>query len=257
MKNRLCRQFNIMLVAVITACAMVGCGNAIPEMTEEEQAQICEYAASLLLSHDKNYMSNIMSDEDIAAERERLERIATLKEEALAQKEAEEQAAQAAEAEKDAETSSGDGVADEPAYCDIDEFLELDGINIEYSGYEVCDNYPSTVSMNDWQGVCSASPGNSLVVFYFDVFNDSGYDYYLDMLSSDVRFTFKINGNISKAALTTLLTDDLIMYRGTIPFETSVKTVIVIEMSTDDAQSISSVVMKIHHNGNNAETLLD
>ena len=47
----------IVILIFITAFA-AGCGNKIPEMTEQQQELIVEYAAGTVLKYDKNYDEN-------------------------------------------------------------------------------------------------------------------------------------------------------------------------------------------------------
>ena len=256
MKKNFFAKLNMLLCIALLCGSLNGCANQIPEMSDDEQAAVCEYAAGLLLKYDKYYSDNILSEEDILNETATLEAAAELKQQIEAEKEAREAAEISANQAADNSDGTGSGSIAETKYQDIDEFLGLDGLDIEYAGYEVYDRYPDSVSVNDWQGVCNAGQGNKLVVFQFDLINNSGEDYYLDMASMDVRFTFKINEIISKAALTTLLSDDLLMYRGVIPYENSVRAVIVIEMSENDALSISSVLMKMKYEDVIKETTL-
>ena len=81
-------------------------------------------------------------------------------------------------------------------------------------------------------------------------------DYYLDMASEDVNISFKINDSITKAALTTLLTNDFIMYRDTIPAGQSATAVLLIELSEEDAQALTNIVMIMKYNGVRAETTI-
>ena len=253
MKKRICLIISLITFSMI----MTACTDSIPEMTQEQQAEICEYAAQLLVSYDKYHTSNVLSAEEEAEEQQRLQ------EEAELRIKVEEQKAAQAAAQAQAEEDNGDGEdaqggSDAPAapvYQDIDEFLGLAGLDISYRSYTVCDSYPETTQENDWQGVCQASGTNKLVVFEFDVTNTGTEDYYLDMASMDTRFTFQVDG-ISKAALTTLLANDFIMFRDTIPAGSTNTAVIVIEMSADDAESITSVSMKMKYNGNISETTL-
>ena len=50
------------------ALMMAGCGNAIPEMTDEQLQEVGEYTAMLLLSHDVNYRSRLVDVETLNLE---------------------------------------------------------------------------------------------------------------------------------------------------------------------------------------------
>lgn len=247
----------IIISTISLALLLSGCSfDKIPAMTDEQQAAVSEYAANLLLSHDKYRKSSILSEESIEEEKRLLEEEAALKAQVQAMKEAQEQA-KAEKEESKQEASDEQASSDIPRYVDIDEFLGLSGLSIEYNGYEICQSYPSSEGTNDWQGVCRATGNNQLVVFKFNITNETGADYDLNMASMDTRFTFKIGASKTKSALTTLLMDDFIMYRGNIPAGETITNVMIIELSPDDASNISGTVMKMKYNGAIAETTLD
>lgn len=240
---------------VVVMLSLGGCGNAIPDMTEEQQDMVTEYAAQLLLKYDANYQSTILTEEQSREAEEALIREAELA--ALVQQQQEMQQA-AEEGEKDnAETDSPEEPA-APVYTDIDGFLGLsDSVDIEYAGYLVCDSYPESTEVNDWQGVARATSSNSkLVVFTFTLTNVSGSDYMLDMASLGAKFSFKINGEITKTSLTTLLTNDLVMYRNTIPAGETADAVLLIEMPTADTENFTGIKMTMKLGDSRAETTI-
>lgn len=253
------KKFRILTTALLCAFVLTACGeNVIPDLPEDDLRQVEEYAAKLLLKYDKNYKDKILSEEEIQKEEEALRKKAELallveeqkrQEEELAQQKAEEEAAQ-----QEAEGQSTQQPA-ENLYTDVDEFLGLSGVNIEYTGYEVCDSYPQTAE-NDWQGVAMATGNNKLVVFKFAVTNVSGMDYYLDMGSQSARVTFKVNGTATKSALTTLLTNDFLHYRGNIVADATEEMVMIMELPGSDAEQLSSVVMNLKVNGQTGKTTL-
>ena len=54
------KKLVVMLCIMTMTLSLSGCGNAIPDMSEEESAMITEYAAGLLLKYDKNYSSRLV-----------------------------------------------------------------------------------------------------------------------------------------------------------------------------------------------------
>lgn len=249
----------LLLLTIAVVLQLTGCGNAIPEMTEREQRMVTEYAAYLLLKYDANYQSNLLTEEESRAMEEEMIREAERAAQIREQQEWEEQ--QAAQSQESGSGSgSGSGGSSEssaPVYTDIDSFLGLNGLEIEYAGYLVCDSYPQNIDSNDWQGVARAGTDNTtLVVFTFTLTNVSGSDYMLDMASSNAKFTFKINNSIIKSSLTTLLANDLLMYRGVIPAGESTEAVLLIEIQKSDAESISAIKMIMKLGDERAETTL-
>ncbi|MDE6714798.1 MAG: hypothetical protein K2K20_13820 [Lachnospiraceae bacterium] len=65
-------------VGAVLMMSLSGCGNAIPDMTEEQQSMVTEYAAQLLLKYDANYQSTILTEEQSREAEEDLIRDAEL-----------------------------------------------------------------------------------------------------------------------------------------------------------------------------------
>lgn len=242
------------LAGAAVMMSLSGCGNAIPDMTQEQQDMVTEYAAQLLLKYDANYKGTILTEEQSREAEEELIRDAELA--ALIQERQEMQ--QAAAGNESSGEGAGSSEPEAPAYTDVDSFLGVsDGVEIEYAGYLVCDSYPASTGANDWQGVARATSSNSkLVVFTFTLKNVSGSDYLLDMASLGAKFSFRINGNITKTSLTTLLTNDLMMYRDTIPAGETVDAVLLIEMPAADTENFSGIKMIMKLGNSRAETTL-
>ena len=60
MKKRL-----LMIIAVVTMIFCCGCGNAIPDLSEEESAMVSEYAAGLLLKYDSEYETKFLNEKEL------------------------------------------------------------------------------------------------------------------------------------------------------------------------------------------------
>ena len=169
-----------MLITIASVMVMAGCGNAIPELTEDQRAQVVEYSAMLLLKYDKNYRATMLDQDEVYKQEEKIDANAAMRAEVARQKEIlEQQALEESQGDSgDDEQGGGEYVAPAPVYADIDEVLGLSGVDIEFDHYTVCKSYPELTEDNSWQGVCYASGSNSLVVFTFNITNiqDSPYD---------------------------------------------------------------------------------
>ena len=237
---------------------LCGCStDAIPDLSEEDMRQVEEYAAHLLLKYDANYEKTTVTMEEMAAQREELERRAQVQAQIAVN-----QALHVPDPEEvsdDAQGSSPGGGSTETevkVYTDIDDFFEENALEINYVGYEVCTTYPADAQSNDWQGVVRATEGNSLIVFYFSIQNTSSGDALLDMAGKNAKFNFRINGSVSKPALRTLRLDELSMYRETIPAGGSAEAVLLVETDQATAASISSLKMILRYGDKRSELSL-
>ncbi|MBR5421813.1 MAG: hypothetical protein IK115_11765 [Lachnospiraceae bacterium] len=245
------RKKIILLILCLLLPVLGGCAtdNAIPDLSEKEMQMVEEYAARLLLEYHKGYRPTTVTDDELLSERERIERQAQVQQQIASENAA--RAAAKEEKKKDEAREGGDGgdggegsarETSGPVYTDIDEFFGLSGFNIEFSRFLVCENYPETTE-NDWQGVVKATAGNRLLVSEFNISNTGGEDAVLDIGACNPRFTFRINNSFSKAAMMTMLLNDLALYRGTVPAGETVTGVLVIELTQAQAESVDSLTM--------------
>lgn len=218
---------------------MTACGNVIPDMTEAEMQAVGEYAAITLMQYDIDHRSRLVD----------LELVAQAEAERQAQAEAEafrrEQEAAAAQEEagmrptEDTPVIGVDGLPEENNPISMEEVLNLpEGVTITYREMSVCDSYPEE------DGIffsMSASDGNRFIVLKFDLYNGSGQDQYIDILSQGTIFNIIANGNFTRRALTTMLADDITGYKGTVAAGSSAELVAVMEAESSVADNVSSL----------------
>lgn len=250
------RKYSLLIIMILLALQITGCSNAIPELTEDEEKKIEEYAAHLLIEYGTDHKSNMLTEEEIAKQEEAMIKKAKHQEylEEVKKKRAEEEANKPS---KDSPSSNGaGGESSVNTLSNIAEFIGANGFDISYSSYEICSQYPSAVSDNSFQGVTTATNGNSLVVIKFNITNNTGADANPDIMHKDVKASFTINGQKTKTPLTTLQINDFLGYNMVIPAGGSAEAIMIIQLSAEDAQSISSILMTMKCNGNKASTNL-
>lgn len=233
--------------AILTASLLLsGCGNQIPDMTEEEQALIVSYAAEVVERHDSNHPSRLESEEAVE-----------LKKEEEAQKEAkkeqlkQEEAAKAEEA-KNNEASSE--TAKQKVELTLDDVVGADGFSFSYEGYELDDSYPDTGEETYF--AMNATEGQKLLVLKFLAHNISGEDRELSMVSSGVRFKITAGGK-TQNALTTMLLNDFSNFSGTIPGNGTQELVLICEVPADGSvtEGGSDSIAVIVRNGDKNATI--
>lgn len=250
---------------IVVLCSMIvsvglllsGCDNPfdhMPDLTEEEGALIAEYAAGILIKHDKN-AGRLASDTEIAAADERealrqanLEALMETKKKAKEEKEQEKAAQSGAPSAGDAEKAA--------PFTGIAQFCGADGFQIEYQDYMLCDSYPEADG-EDMVFAMDATEGNKLLILRFMAENTTSEDRELDMLGKATRFRISVNGGGMKSALSTLLLDDLSSYRGTVPAQTGVMLVLAQEISGQETAEISTISLSLENASGNATTLLE
>ncbi len=241
---------------VATLCAVVlmtGCSSAIPDMTETETQIVAEYAANLLLKYDKNYEVKVVDTTAYHKEEERKAEEARKAAEKAA-KEAE--AAQKAEEAAKAESSGNKEAADQKQVSSIEEFYQLQGVQIQYSGCGVYDSYPEQSGEEELFFSLGATDGRKLLVMFFDVTNVSGQEMEFNMVDMNPKFRVSVNGETAQSTLLTFLPDDLASYKGVLAANETVKTVIVTEIPTEKSGSVDSLTLTLKSGTDKAQLVL-
>lgn len=224
------------LPLIMTGIWLTGCGNAIPEMTMEQQELVVEFAASELLKYDVNYQSKLTAPEP-------------------EQQPEEEQGEQPKEPLIEEETLPEEIIADtdvtivdntgtvEAQNISIADFLDLTGVEISYAGYETVDTYPEGEAKEAYFFM-SATEGNKLLVLQFSALNVSGEELSIDLSKSQTRYKIILNGT-EKNALTTMLLNDMAYYQGTLAANESIELVLLCEIQDDQTEFIDTLQLKM------------
>lgn len=240
------RKFFAIPLMMAAVLGMTSCGNTIPDMSADEMQIIGEYAAITLMKYDARHRSRLVD----------LELVAQYEAEAKAREEAE-ALAQAEAAAKEQESTGmrptdntpvvgSEGIVTAPTVT-MEEILNLpEGVSITYRETKICDTYPEN-SQHFFS--VPATSGYQLFVLEFDLYNGSGQDQYIDMLSqfSQGGLTFKVtaNGTYSRRALTTMLLNDITSYMDTLAAGTTVEVVAVVEVENSIANNVSSIKLEL------------
>lgn len=242
------KRWNKIATVFLMICAAVsltGCSASIPELSEAENDMVAEYAAGLLLKYDKNYDGALPVAGEKAVKPETLEDIP---------EETTEESEVPAENE---DAISGDSevseeMASENIIVDIAAFLELEGISIDYAGYEITDSY---VEGDNIAFSMDATPGNQLLVVKLNLTNTQPEDIEVDMLNKkDVRFRLIVNNGAKKNVLYTMLLDDFSIYKNTIAAGTTEQAVLICEITEEEAATVETIDLYMR-NGENSVTM--
>lgn len=260
---------------IIAAMGFTGCGNSIPEMTEEQNSQIVEYAAGLLLKYDENYDSRLVdmqqnTEEAAEEEAQEPEKPATDHDGAAEQQPEESNTGLPASdgtsgrGADEGETTDGQNAAAEEEEVlvnqSIDEFYGIEGITIRYTGYELKDIYIESDAEQEPTNIAlaiTASRGCKLLILNFDVSNTGEEDRTIDMPAAGSKFKISINGEAPKYALTTMLANDLSSFVGTVSPGTAQKLVLVGEIPEEREDSIESISLVMKNVSEDATTFLE
>ncbi|MBS7339393.1 MAG: hypothetical protein KIH00_04005 [Lachnospiraceae bacterium] len=240
------------LAVAIVGCCLTGCGNRIPDMTEQQQDLVVEYAASELLKYDTNYQSKLTVLK-LEPEPEEIQNESPEENEVVE----EEQNTNPEESVTNDSITIIDNTGEaESQNISIESFLNLDGVEIAYDGYETVSSYPETKAGDEVYFYMSATEGSKLLVLKFLVKNISGEELELDMTKGQTRYKVNIDG-MEENTLTTMLLDDMAYYSGTLAAGESVELVLVCEVPDEKATEIGTLQLKMKNVDNSATISLN
>lgn len=244
-----------LICIALISCLMLtlaGCGNNIPEMTEEQQALVTEYAAALLLKYDTSYEPMLLDDKRLAEEEEMQKKI----EEEAARIEAREAEKEAAKQERaQAEEASQEATKQEAiSHVDPAEFLGMENISISCNGVEFKDSYPD--NGDELFFSVNASEGCKLALIHLEIINTGNVESDVDIFDKNAKFKVSFNGGEYHNTMVTLLEDDFSMYIGTLAPGAKADTILMVDLNEAECVQPDAISLYIKCNGETVKTAI-
>lgn len=246
---------SMLAVSIMSSVMLTGCIDAMPDMTEEQENMVAEYAAGLLLKYSPNYDYRLVSEREIE-ETIQAENEAALQKETTQIQESEMEKTEPDKTEEniqpDNDSSNEQQIVEDidtdmfSADADIAQELGIEGLSVRYQSYEVYDTYPKENSGFS----LSAANGKKLLIVYFDVENTTDEDMQVDFNEYNIKGKVKVNDERASSVLNTMLVDDMISYIGQISAGETLQLVFATEVSEEAANEIESIKLDISGNGN-------
>lgn len=225
------KSYKRLLFICIAACSLFlgGCGDALHELTVEEESLIVHYAAYAVAKHNiqqKDGMSGVLIPE---AEPENTESVDT---------------PDSTEVD-DTQTPEGQGgTSDTPQVEDTtvtmaDVIGHSSELTVVYNGSYVSDNYIEGSAYS-----VDASAGNTYFIMKFILLNTTETDVEVENVTKGLTFKL-IYGDKTISSESTFLMTDFSTYYGTIPAGQSVETVLLFEVPEEGAEQITEPALQI------------
>lgn len=240
MKSSKMKMTAILLMA---AFLFAGCGDALYEMTPEEETAIVSYASQLVAKYNTYQREGEVNVSPEILEPEESETEAAPQEEQT--DELQEQPDTQEQGTPDSNPNPPSGEGEGEAFSTINEALDLGVVQVEYTGSNLC----ATYEKSDIYAV-DAAAGRQLLVCNLKLTNPSDQNLHVDILAMTPTFGAVVNGTESVPAQTTILPNDLSTYQGDILAGESADAVLIFEIS-GEIQEISEIQLKINMAGKN------
>lgn len=230
------RKAGTFLCGILAAVLLSGCGDVMPNLTQEETDLITEYAVNVLLKYDKHHKSRLVDTTayDTAAE-EVTEEIPEEIPEEEPQQENPANDTEVIDVSHDVETALP---------TTIEEYYGIEDITFRYLGYDLMQSYPSGGSEENMFFSMDATEGSQLLVIRFMASNVSSTDKTLNMIDCGARFRVSVNGGVAKSVLTTMLLDDLQSYNDVIPAGYGVELVSIVEVPQSESVGTIEFILR-------------
>lgn len=237
-------------ISFLTAMLISGCGETMPDLSNEQINLVGEYAANVLLKYDSHHRGRLMSEEEI--EKEMARRAAW--EVKIPSAEDPETSKKPSETSKPSEPGQEAGEKPPVEYGKLEDFYDFtDEVGIEYTGYDVCTSYLE--GLDDTSLALDAAPGKKILVLKFLLKNNSDALQQIDMLRRNDSYRVTVNGDFSRTPLPTLFLDnDLSTFQGALMPGASQETVLLIEI--DQGTQISSLTIRLKNEEKESTILL-
>lgn len=243
------KRIKTVLLSLLTVVVfLTGCGQAeMVELSEEQQMQVAEYAAGLLLKHASNYHTRLVDSEEellaLADERAHKEELQA-KIDAMKQFETSSDEAAADDNQENAESNVIDNSGETVTSVSLEEILNISPVTVNYAGFEKKDSYPDA-GEDAFVFAMDATEGQQLLVMHFTMTNGTAEPVEVNTISSGCRFLCRVNEEGYRSVLTTMLLNDLTAYKEVLEPGDSRDLVLVLEVPVDtQVQSLELMVKK-------------
>lgn len=222
----------------ICAVLLTGCGAQLPELSDDEMNSVGEYAAITLLKYDANSKSRLVDLALLETEEAPSEESVSVEESTEELQEAETEEPSSEIVVIDRTETNGKEVA-----TSAEAFLELpDGVQLEYAGYDVVDNYQEEGQL---YFALEASAGKKLLVSYFTLRNVTAENQNINILAQRNAYRITVNGSYTRSSLTTMLDNDMSTYVGVVASGAEKELVLLIEIDEEQANLIDNVTLEM------------
>ena len=224
-------RYNKRIKPVVMVCllcigmvALTGCDSL--DYTNEQEDVIANYAANILLRHDKNYKSDYISEEETTS------------------KEEDTKVTEEETTTVDNSVNGDTNVGKVSSAEDVTSALHLpDGVTAQYVDYDVVDQYPDDSSTDIF--VMKAVENSKLLVVKFNISNTTSQDISINIMSSVQKFKGIVNDAKKYNAQLTLLLDALNTYEGTLKAGTSQTLILVYQTQLDEKDDVKSLSVEL------------
>lgn len=242
------RKF-IKIGAILVAVTMffTGCGDPMVPLTEDEETIVVNYSAGTVAKHNsfqQEGMTTIYPEEE--EEQEENEEPDEVQEPVEEEQEGDDKESQETEKQPEKETP-----AEEAGQLTLTEALAVPDVEFSYRDYSTVDSYKEGEYFS-----MDASEGNVLMMLNVNMTNTGNKAMECNLLAKQIVFTLTLNEGAGIQNQTTMLTNDLSTYAGTLDPGQTEAVILMFDVPQQTAENITSMQLSMQSNGKTNEILL-
>lgn len=207
----------IICVALCVVLCLSGCGGVA--LTDSEMGVVSEYAAYVVLKHNRLYHARLQEE--------------------VYEAETEPETTVASSQENTAGNTENAGETEKQEAATLAEALGLEGFEVEYKGYETKDAY------EDEYFNFSAVTGKTLLVLHFDITNSTETEQVADVLQNQFKFRCTVNHEKRVGSQLTMLVNDLYSFKENLASGETKEAVLIFQIPEDYREKVETLDLTV------------
>ncbi len=240
-------------VLVAAAIFLAGCGDPMVSLTEDEEDIVVNYSAGTLAKHNSYQQEGMTAlfPEEEPSEEEAEEPEEVKEPDEKEEPTEEEQKEDDKESQKPDKQPEEKPSEEEAGQLTLTEAISVPDVEFSYHDYSTADSYKE----GDYFSM-DASEGNVLLMLNVNMTNTGNKAVECDLLTKQLKFTLGLNGEAGIPNQTTMLTNDMSTYKGTLDAGQTEAVILLFDVPQQTADNISSMQLSLQANGKTNEILL-
>ena len=240
------RKIKVKLAVTALTASMLfgGCGEALYDLTEQEENIIVNYSAHILAKYNTRQQDGLIYVEQVETEEEAEQIPVETEAEDLSVDETEGLTTDGMQGMEDGEDTS-------LKTATLQEIFGTEGLEITYVGTRISPGY-----MENGYYALDADKGKTYLIVGIDLTNIGNGLAEVDILHQMAKFTATVNGETTCSSELTILTEDFSTYEGTIEAGQTVETVLLFQIP-DTITEIGDLTMNVSVNGIDYQIILE
>lgn len=230
----------VLWISILTVfcIGLSGC-TQVTDLSEDETKLIAEYAADLLLSHDRGYDDRLQEGETELEE--------SMDTEKTSDTTVTTETSETENTDTTTQAEENQSAVTEGSMDDIAQIAGVSGVSIRYRDYEVVKQYPAS---GDGENIVQIDAPDTyeLLVLHFTIDATQDQPAEVSLIDDNMEYELVCNGSLAANPMLTILTNDLATLETTVSPGQETEAVLVFQISDTVAQQLDTMELRVTYN---------